>query len=35
LTEKFKEKDKGYTGTASFDYDEFMSMVIPFLVSHD
>ncbi|KAG6778196.1 hypothetical protein POTOM_018049 [Populus tomentosa] len=35
LTEKFKEKDKGYTGTASFDYDEFMSMVIPFLVSYD
>ncbi|KAJ6905056.1 calcium-binding protein CML48 [Populus alba x Populus x berolinensis] len=35
LTEKFKEKDKRHTGTATFNYDEFMSMVIPFLVSYD
>ncbi|KAI5577886.1 hypothetical protein BDE02_09G145200 [Populus trichocarpa] len=35
LTEKFKEKDKRHTGTTTFNYDEFMSMVIPFLVSYD
>ncbi|EEF38552.1 ef-hand calcium binding protein, putative [Ricinus communis] len=35
LTEKFKQKDSRYTGTATFNYDEFMSMVIPFLVSYD
>ncbi|KAF9684690.1 hypothetical protein SADUNF_Sadunf04G0144800 [Salix dunnii] len=35
LTEKFKEKDERYTGTVSFNYDEFMSMAIPFLVSYD
>ncbi|PON65450.1 Parvalbumin [Parasponia andersonii] len=34
LTEKFKEKDKRYSGSATFSYDEFMSMVIPFLVSY-
>ncbi|XP_042475791.1 probable calcium-binding protein CML48 [Macadamia integrifolia] len=32
LTEKFKEKDKNYTGTATLAYDTFMSMVIPFIV---
>ncbi|XP_075520020.1 putative calcium-binding protein CML48 [Primulina tabacum] len=33
LTEKFKEKDPGYTGSAKLTYDTFMSMLIPFLVS--
>ncbi|XP_051134061.1 probable calcium-binding protein CML48 isoform X2 [Andrographis paniculata] len=33
LTEKFKEKDKRYTGSATLSYDTFMSMVIPFIVS--
>ncbi|KZV52582.1 hypothetical protein F511_30970 [Dorcoceras hygrometricum] len=33
LTEKFKEKDPGYTGSAMLTYDTFMSMLIPFLVS--
>ncbi|XP_057727227.1 probable calcium-binding protein CML48 [Arachis stenosperma] len=35
LTEKFKEKDKRYTGSAKLSYDEFMAMVIPFLVAYD
>ncbi|KAB2015217.1 hypothetical protein ES319_D08G009500v1 [Gossypium barbadense] len=35
LTEKFKEKDPGYTGSATLSYDSFMSLVIPFLVSYD
>ncbi|PSR89856.1 Calcium-binding protein [Actinidia chinensis var. chinensis] len=33
LTEKFKEKDPRYSGTATLTYDTFMSMIIPFLVS--
>ncbi|ONK71278.1 uncharacterized protein A4U43_C04F6830 [Asparagus officinalis] len=33
LTEKFKEKDKRYTGSATLTYDDFMLMVIPFVVS--
>ncbi|KAK6163549.1 hypothetical protein DH2020_000413 [Rehmannia glutinosa] len=33
LTEKFKEKDARYTGSATLSYDTFMSMIIPFLVS--
>ncbi|KAK9279882.1 hypothetical protein L1049_013565 [Liquidambar formosana] len=33
LTEKFKEKDPRYTGSATFTYDTFMTMIIPFLVS--
>ncbi|MQL96468.1 hypothetical protein Taro_029132 [Colocasia esculenta] len=33
LTEKFKEKDTRYTGSATLSYDTFMSMIIPFLVS--
>ncbi|KAI3688104.1 hypothetical protein L1987_81812 [Smallanthus sonchifolius] len=32
LTEKFKEKDTGYTGSATLSYETFMTMVIPFLV---
>ncbi|XP_038972517.1 probable calcium-binding protein CML48 [Phoenix dactylifera] len=32
LTEKFKEKDSRYTGSATLTYDTFMSMVIPFIV---
>ncbi|XP_040382823.1 probable calcium-binding protein CML48 [Oryza brachyantha] len=32
LTEKFKEKDTRYTGSATFSYDGFLSMVIPFIV---
>lgn len=35
LTEKFKEKDPGYTGYATLSYDTFMSMVIPFIASYD
>ncbi|CAA7019022.1 unnamed protein product [Microthlaspi erraticum] len=35
LTEKFKEKDPGYTGYATLSYDVFMSMVIPFVASYD
>ncbi|XP_027152130.1 probable calcium-binding protein CML48 [Coffea eugenioides] len=34
LTEKFKEKDPRYTGSATMTYDSFMSMIIPFLVSY-
>lgn len=34
LTEKFKEKDKRYTGSAKLTYDEFMSMILPFIVSY-
>ncbi|KAA8544247.1 hypothetical protein F0562_022259 [Nyssa sinensis] len=33
LTEKFKEKDTRYSGSATLTYDTFMSMIIPFLVS--
>lgn len=32
LTEKFKEKDSRYTGSAALTYDSFLSMVIPFIV---
>ncbi|BFG34767.1 hypothetical protein CerSpe_210410 [Prunus speciosa] len=35
LTDKFKEKDLRYTGSATINYDTFMSMVIPFLVSYN
>ncbi|XP_058087207.1 probable calcium-binding protein CML48 [Magnolia sinica] len=33
LTEKFKQKDPRYTGTATLTYDTFMSMIIPFIAS--
>ncbi|XP_008788592.1 calcium-binding protein CBP-like [Phoenix dactylifera] len=33
LTEKFKEKDTMYTGSASFTYESFMLTVLPFLVA--
>lgn len=33
LTEKFKEKDPRYTGSATLTYDTFMFMIIPFLVA--
>ncbi|RVW33483.1 putative calcium-binding protein CML48 [Vitis vinifera] len=33
LTEKFKEKDPRYTGSATLTYDAFLSMIIPFLVA--
>ncbi|XP_073290557.1 probable calcium-binding protein CML48 [Primulina huaijiensis] len=33
LTEKFKEKDPGYTGSATLTNDTFISMLISFLVS--
>ncbi|XP_037456905.1 probable calcium-binding protein CML48 [Triticum dicoccoides] len=32
LTEKFKENDTRYTGSAALTYDGFLSMVIPFIV---
>ncbi|TVU04544.1 hypothetical protein EJB05_47658, partial [Eragrostis curvula] len=32
LTDKFKEKDTRYTGSATLTYDGFLSMVIPFIV---
>jgi calcium-binding protein CML len=33
LTEKFKEKDTGFTGSATFTYESFMSTVLPFLIA--
>ncbi|XP_021724195.1 probable calcium-binding protein CML49 [Chenopodium quinoa] len=33
LTEKFKEKDKNYSGSATFTYEDFMLTVLPFLVA--
>ncbi|KAG8367868.1 hypothetical protein BUALT_Bualt16G0117400 [Buddleja alternifolia] len=33
LTEKFKEKDMGYTGSATFTYESFMLTVLPFLIA--
>ena len=33
LTDKFKEKDTGYTGSATFSYEAFMLTVLPFLVA--
>ena len=35
LIKKFKQKDSCYTVTTTFNYDDIMSMVIPFLVSYD
>ncbi|KAL2331921.1 hypothetical protein Fmac_019502 [Flemingia macrophylla] len=35
LTDKFKEKDTRYTGSATLSYETFMTMVLPFLVSYD
>ncbi|XP_059430274.1 probable calcium-binding protein CML48 [Corylus avellana] len=35
LTEKFKEKDPKFTGSATLSYDTFMTMVLPFLVTYD
>ncbi|KAL9274747.1 putative calcium-binding protein CML48 [Drosera capensis] len=34
MTEKFKEHDPNYTGSATLPYDTFMSMVLPFMVTH-
>ncbi|XP_022142689.1 probable calcium-binding protein CML48 [Momordica charantia] len=34
LTEKFKEKDRNYTGSATLTYEDFMSTILPFLVSY-
>ncbi|CAN1256180.1 Calcium-binding protein CBP [Linum perenne] len=33
LTEKFKEKDTAFMGTATFSYEAFMLTVLPFLVA--
>ncbi|ESQ40326.1 hypothetical protein EUTSA_v10013932mg [Eutrema salsugineum] len=33
LTEKFKEKDTGYSGSATFTYETFMLTVLPFLIA--
>ncbi|KAH9298993.1 hypothetical protein KI387_030675, partial [Taxus chinensis] len=33
LTEKFKEKDKKFTGSATLTYDDFMLTVLPFIVA--
>ncbi|XP_061364501.1 calcium-binding protein CBP-like [Gastrolobium bilobum] len=33
LTDKFKEKDTGYTGSATFSYESFMLTVLPFLIA--
>lgn len=33
LTEKFKEKDNMYTGSATFTYESFMLTVLPFLIA--
>ncbi|KNA04121.1 hypothetical protein SOVF_202630 [Spinacia oleracea] len=35
LTEKFKEKDTRYTGSATISYDDFMTMVLPYLVTYN
>lgn len=32
LTEKFKEKDCSYSGSATFTYEAFMLTVLPFLI---
>lgn len=34
LTEKFKEKDRHYTGSATLTYEDFMATILPFLVSY-
>ncbi|KAG9454769.1 hypothetical protein H6P81_007673 [Aristolochia fimbriata] len=33
LTEKFKEKDPAYSGSATFTYESFMLTVLPFLIA--
>ncbi|KAL6641925.1 hypothetical protein ACP70R_020106 [Stipagrostis hirtigluma subsp. patula] len=33
LTEKFKEKDTAYSGSATFTYETFMLTVLPFLIA--
>jgi calcium-binding protein CML len=33
LTEKFKEKDTTYSGSATFTYESFMLTVLPFLIA--
>lgn len=33
LTEKFKEKDTAYMGSATFTYEAFMLTVLPFLIA--
>ncbi|KAK3014651.1 hypothetical protein RJ639_008719 [Escallonia herrerae] len=33
LTEKFKEKDTSYTGSAAFTYESFMLTILPFLIA--
>lgn len=33
LTEKFKEKDTAYSGSATFSYESFMLTVLPFLIA--
>ncbi|CAL5435049.1 unnamed protein product [Camellia sinensis] len=33
LTEKFKEKDTTYSGSATFNYESFMLTVLPFLIA--
>ncbi|EEF28264.1 probable calcium-binding protein CML49 [Ricinus communis] len=33
LTEKFKEKDTSYSGSATFTYEAFMLTVLPFLIA--
>ncbi|XP_050228982.1 probable calcium-binding protein CML49 [Mercurialis annua] len=33
LTEKFKEKDSTYSGSATFSYENFMLTVLPFLIA--
>ncbi|KAL9685058.1 hypothetical protein QQ045_022504 [Rhodiola kirilowii] len=33
LTEKFKEKDTSYSGSATFGYEDFMLTILPFLIA--
>jgi calcium-binding protein CML len=33
LTEKFKEKDTTYSGSATFSYEAFMLTVLPFIIA--
>lgn len=32
ITDKFKEKDTRYSGSATFTYESFLTTVIPFIV---
>lgn len=33
LTDRFKAKDTRFTGSATLDYESFMTMILPFIVA--